>query len=174
MLLNALFIFYLLIFVAANSLKVRLSGSPHPNEGRVEVYFNSTWGTICDSSWDIYGANVVCRMLGYSYALLARPSSYYGEGSGPIWLDRVGCTGGERTIGECYHSGWGVHSSTCNHSSDFGVFCLSESLYVRYNLPNANVTTISFIYTKQNNNIKKMKLKVGMAHATNDKHIWKK
>ena len=113
-----------------NNLTVRLSGGSDHNEGRVEVYFNNAWGTICDSSWDIYDANVVCRMLGYSSALLARPSSYYGEGSGPIWLDSVGCTGRESSIGECYHLGWGVHSSSCNHRRDAGVFCLSESLYV--------------------------------------------
>ena len=116
--------------VTANNLKVRLSGSTHPNEGRVEVYFNGKWGTICDSSWDINEANVVCRMLGYSYALLARPSSYYGKGRGPIWLDSVECTGREISIGECYHSGWRVHSRTCNHRRDAGVLCLSESLYI--------------------------------------------
>ena len=115
-------------------MTVSLSGGSDHNEGRVEVYFHNTWGTICDSSWDIYDANVVCRMLGYSYALLARPSSYYGEGSGPIWLDSVGCTGRESSIGECYHSGLGVHSSTCNHRRDAGVLCLGESLYVRYHM----------------------------------------
>ena len=116
------------MYVPGHTLTVRLSGGTQPNEGRVEVYFNNTWGTICDNSWDIYDANTVCRTLGYSYALLARRSSYYGEGSGPIWLDNVQCTGRENSIGECYHSGWGVYSSACNHSRDAGVVCLSESL----------------------------------------------
>ena len=123
------------MYAVDNSLTVRLSDGSDHNEGRVEIYFNSTWGTICDSSWDINDANVVCRMLGYRSALLARPSSYYGEGSGPIWLDRVWCTGRESSIDRCYHSGWGVgvHSRTCNHRRDAGVFCLSEST-CRYTL----------------------------------------
>ena len=111
-------------YVIVDHLKVRLSGSSRPNEGRVEVYFNKTWGTICDSDWDINDANVACRMAGFTGALSARLSSSYGEGSGPIWMGNVGCTGRESSIGECYHSGWRVDD--CNHSREAGVVCLSK------------------------------------------------
>ena len=51
---------------------VRLVNGSSRHEGRVEVCFNETWGTICDYispwRWNISQADVVCQQLGYSGA----------------------------------------------------------------------------------------------------------
>ena len=90
-------------------------------EGRVEVFHNGSWGTVCDGSWDINDANVVCRSLGFGDVLNATYGSYYGQGTVPVLLDDVQCTGDESDIYSCQHSGFG--NINCNRRNVAGVTC---------------------------------------------------
>ncbi|XP_015356095.2 antigen WC1.1-like [Marmota marmota marmota] len=96
--------------------------------GRVEILQQGSWGSICDDSWDLSDAHVVCRQLGCGMALEATISAHFGEGSGPIWLDEVNCTGEEDHVWQCPSQGWGQHN--CSHKEDVGVIC-SEFLALR-------------------------------------------
>ena len=100
---------------------MRLIGGSWPGEGRVEIYYRGSWGTVCDDDWDINDARVVCRQLGYSSAVSAPQSARFGQGSGRIWLDDVQCQGYESSIGNCRHRPWGVHD--CSHREDASVIC---------------------------------------------------
>ena len=48
-------------------------------------------------------------------------SAYFGAGTGPIWLDDLGCYGSELTLLQCSHRGLGSHN--CGHSEDVSVRC---------------------------------------------------
>ena len=102
------------------SSNLRLAGGGY-NYGRVEVYHDGTWGTVCDDLWDINDAHVVCRQLGFSSAAYQYHSAHYGQGSGRIWLDDLRCHGGEASLSSCPHLGWGSHN--CNHGEDASVIC---------------------------------------------------
>ena len=54
------------ISVYCNNGDLRLAGSSVPAQGRVELCWNETWGTICDELWSTNDANVACRQLGYA------------------------------------------------------------------------------------------------------------
>jgi len=110
-----------MLFITSPLNTVRLVNGPNKYEGRVEVYHNGEWGTVCDSGWDINDAQVVCSELGLDKAIAARRNAFYGQGSGDIWLDNLNCVGTERSIVNCSHRGWGIEN--CGHYDDAGVKC---------------------------------------------------
>jgi len=88
--------------------------------GRVEIFYEGQWGTVCDDDWDDVDASVVCRSLGYSSGI-ALEDCEYGEGEGQIWLDEVDCVGDESQLMFCSASPPGLHD--CSHYEDAGVIC---------------------------------------------------
>ena len=108
------------------TVSIRLVNGASSYEGRVEVYHNGEWGTVCDDGWDLNDAQVVCRQLGHGQGTLALSRAYYGEGTGRIWLSSVNCRGTELSIESCLHPGWGFHF--CDHAEDAGVRCMSSPI----------------------------------------------
>ena len=103
-----------------NNFDIRLVNGSNKYEGRVEVFYNGTWGTVCDDDWDIRDANVVCNQLGFDGAERALQSAYFGSGDGPIWLDNVFCYGDESSLEYCSSN---IGSHDCGHHEDASVIC---------------------------------------------------
>ncbi|XP_044175343.1 pulmonary surfactant-associated protein D-like [Acropora millepora] len=107
----------------ANSIRLVNSDSSNKLSGRVELFYQGSWGTICDDGWGINDAQVVCRQLGFPLASRAIGRASYGQGSGHILLDEVGCNGGEAFIESCFSRGFKQHD--CDHNEDASVECSS-------------------------------------------------
>ncbi|XP_053388125.1 scavenger receptor cysteine-rich type 1 protein M160-like isoform X2 [Mercenaria mercenaria] len=93
--------------------------------GRVEILVNGTWGTICDTNFDFADARVICKMFGLKYNSFRkayRPKRRFARvsiGSGPIYVNKLNCTGTESHINLCSYE----ISNHCTHYDDVAVFC---------------------------------------------------
>ena len=106
---------------------MRLANGNSKGEGRVEIFHNGVWGTVCDNNWDIKDGKVVCRELGFPGAHSAPRRAWFGEGTGSTWLDDVQCDGTESSIYQCGNipqNGSLWTPVNCEHSKDASVICL--------------------------------------------------
>ncbi|KAL6460111.1 hypothetical protein MHYP_G00318700, partial [Metynnis hypsauchen] len=110
----------------SNHLPLRLREGHGSCSGRLEVYHNAVWGSVCDDLWDIRDAQVVCRQLGCGPALSADRSAIFGAGEEKIWLNRVKCRGNEIHLWDCPHSL--KEHTECSHRQDAGVTCKNISV----------------------------------------------
>ena len=107
---------------------IRLISGSANNEGRVEVFRNRQWQTVCDDGWGLNDANVACRQLGYGYAIRAVTHAHYGPGTGGQWEVNILCTGRERRLQDCAANTLSFKLLVgCSHSEDAGVICATSS-----------------------------------------------
>ena len=102
-----------------------------PSEGRLEVFYDGEWCTVCDDYWNEDEADVACRQIGFVGGSVKDwdrfRNSFFPPGAEDqtIALDDVTCTGSESELAECRHQGWG--RANCNHNEDVGVRCIRNS-----------------------------------------------
>ena len=103
------------------------------SEGRLEIFYNGEWCTICDDYWGRTDDNqdVACRQLGFVGGSVEDHdrfrNSYFPPGTRDqtIALDDVRCLGNESNLLECPNRGWEVHN--CRHAEDVGIRCIQNS-----------------------------------------------
>ena len=99
---------------------MRLSDGHNSRSGRIEIYIDGQWGTVCDDYWNASSTIVLCRQLGLGNTGVF---NRYGAGplGSPIYLDNVICNGSEANILACSHLPLRDHN--CVHNNDVGVMC---------------------------------------------------
>ncbi|XP_030639994.1 deleted in malignant brain tumors 1 protein-like [Chanos chanos] len=99
---------------------VKLVGNS-PCSGRVEILRGKTWGTVCDTDFDLQDAEVVCQELGCGVPVEVLGSAAFGKGEGQVWSEEIQCRGNESQIALCPTSP--SQRQNCSHDNDVGVVC---------------------------------------------------
>lgn len=114
-------------------------------------------------TYNISAVSIASKTLAYLYfsqcllpfdrgAAKAWSQAYFGEGSGPVLLDEVQCTGNELSIEQCPKSSWREHN--CDHKEDAGVSCTPltgssiTNKYTRKAVANAELTALEREFLK--------------------------
>ena len=113
----------------SNPVAVHLAGGSSEAEGRVEVYINGKWGTVCSWRWDPLDGKVVCRQLGYkgvnrTFSEISQHG--FDEGTGQCWLSDLRCTGSEANLLQCPHHGVGSYEYLM--ATEAHVVCTNKDL----------------------------------------------
>ena len=111
----------MMLTVPTSCPPVRLVGGNSENEGRLEIYYNNTWGTVCDNNWGLTDSNTACRQLGYARATAYYRSMSFIDTNVPVWMDRVSCGTYDLCLGKCSFSGFG--NNYCRHLQDVFLNC---------------------------------------------------
>ena len=124
---------------------IRLVNGSNAYQGRVEVCHLKVWGTVCHDEWNRKDGIVACRQMRFRFLHFTR-YSYFGEGTGQIWLDNLSCRGTEMRLTDCPHSGFGVHN--CSHNEEAGVVCEGKRflLHSECLVPKCSYTNLNFLF----------------------------
>ena len=74
------------------------------------------------NSYQVYNNDITCTIVD----AVVQASAFYGEGTGPIYLDDVQCIGNESSLLSCTYTS----QHNCVHGEDVGVQCRSECMLI--------------------------------------------
>lgn len=95
--------------------------------GRLQVFYNGTWGSVCSNSMTRKTMSLACKELGCGDIQTLETQLPSGRLSGPAWLDRVECGETNTSFWQCPSAPWNPQSCddlrdethiTCNGNSE--------------------------------------------------------
>ena len=99
---------------------LRLVNGTKEWEGRVQVYYNNTWGDICSNGWGNTNGDILCKQFGFqSYVSTINLGNQ--QNAQNFWLKNIRCSASVHSdITSCPFEGWGV---TCSYSAPLAIRC---------------------------------------------------
>lgn len=112
------------------SLKLTSENSRETCAGRLELFYNGTWGSIGKSNMSPTTVEVVCRQLGCADKGSISPASAAKTMSRYMWVDNVQCPKGPDTLWACPSSPW--KQRLASPSEETWITCASEYMKIPF------------------------------------------
>lgn len=91
------------IYILFFFISVRLVDSKDVFYGRLEMYINKTFTSVCDEGFTDRSAKVACNILGFPYGKKQCCSALGSHPTSQITVTNVQCRGSERSLDQCPH-----------------------------------------------------------------------
>jgi len=104
--------------------QIRIQGGANPKEGRVEVFHDGKWGTVCGDGWGIEEAMTVCRQLNLGYAGRAVAHNNFSQTDLKVIMSGVQCRVDEISLYNCQHDEW-TNANCSSKDKLAGVVCVN-------------------------------------------------
>ncbi|PFX29780.1 Lysyl oxidase-like 2 [Stylophora pistillata] len=104
--------------------EVRIRGGANHLEGRVEVFHDGKWGTVCADGWGIEEAMIVCRQLNLGFASDAITNQTFSQTDLEVIMSGVQCHVNDISIYNCEHDEW-TNTTCSDKKKSAGVACVS-------------------------------------------------
>ena len=108
--------------VEAASVSIRLvDGTSHT--GRLEVYINEEWVTVCSTNWTHWNTETACKQLGFpaGHSMYTMNHTFYHRRVG---VANIQCRGRETNLISCPHDPFFHIDPSCDHQQDVFLRCL--------------------------------------------------
>ncbi|XP_060677692.1 scavenger receptor cysteine-rich type 1 protein M130-like [Hemiscyllium ocellatum] len=113
--------------VCLDHKEIRLVNGKHRCQGRMEVFYNGTWGTVCLENPDVQSAELICKDFDCGALLsIDFDDQSFGTGAGPVWLEGLECLSHRSAVWQCQADPWGRCSS--RQLENAGVFCSERNV----------------------------------------------
>jgi len=108
-------------------------GGSTPYEGRVEVFIDGQWGTVCSvEELTAAEAETLCNSLGFGPPQSVVSGALYGDSTDiPILVSSLVCQGTQDHFTQCKIRN---RPSSCTHDNDVGIICSRESVCIHLSI----------------------------------------
>ncbi|KAK6169499.1 hypothetical protein SNE40_020542 [Patella caerulea] len=107
---------------------VALVGGSNAAEGRVQVFYNGSFGRVCRGGFGQEEARVVCRHLEFNSDEVDPDfNADLGKGLGPVLVSNIDCKGTESSLTDCKDPEFTFGECSDNH--DASVNCKCRSIF---------------------------------------------